>query len=74
MRLASVSLVAAVTLTLAGCAGTPPSGSPKVANARCVHETGSMLCSQTEEQPLGSLNDAAIQTSPSVPGGTGPNP
>ena len=73
MRFTSATLAAAA-LALAGCAGTPPPGTQKVAHARCEHQTGSMLCSSPDEQPLGSLNDAAIQTSASGPGGAGPTP
>ena len=72
MRLVRVPLAAA--LALAGCASTPPPGAQRVAHARCEHQTGSMLCSSPNDQPMGSVNDAAIQTAPSGPGGIGPTP
>ena len=74
MRLVSVSLAAVATLALAACAGTPSPGTQRVAHARCEHQTGSMLCTTPDDQPMGSLNDAAIQTTPSGPGGAGPTP
>ncbi len=70
MRLASISL-AAVTLALAGCAGTPPAGTQTAAHARCDHQTGSMLCSSPDDQPMGNTNDASIQQTANGAGGTG---
>jgi len=59
-RLTLCAISALALLSLAGCAGTPPAGTTKVAKKQCIHETGSFLCSSGDDQMLGNSNDPSF--------------
>jgi len=49
-------------LVLAGCAGTPPGGTKTASAKHCARTTGSMLCSNPDDMPLGDSSSPAAQT------------
>ncbi len=58
MRVIQAASAIALTLTIAGCAGTPPAGQQASTGrpAKCEHITGSFLCATPDDGSLSSNN------------------
>jgi hypothetical protein len=58
IRLAGLLLLAPA---LFACAGTPPGGQQAAAPKHCERVTGSMLCGNYDDNPMGTAKDTSVQ-------------